>query len=150
MKEQTNGQQAYARKRAEQTAEAKSMVLETLRKCLGVISMACRKVGVSRAQFYKWKEVDAEFAEAVENIVEEQKDFVESKLLENINKNDTQSIVFYLKTKGRDRGYTERSVVQADITSGGKSFNGFASILPQYPNIEEAIAEQERKRKPEE
>lgn len=150
MQERTNGQtQAHARK-AEQTAEAKRLVLETLRKALGVVVIACKKAGVSRSQFYKWKEVDAEFAEAVESIVEEQKDYVEGKLLENINKNDTQSIVFYLSTKAKDRGYTKDMNIKADLTSGGKVFKGFASILPQYPNIEEVIAEQERNRNREE
>lgn len=65
----------------------------------------------------------------VQNEKETMKDFVESKLYQNINENDTTSIIFYLKTQAKDRGYvekTEQSVThdgQVNIISiGGKEF----------------------------
>lgn len=125
------------------TQERKQAVIEALQKSLGIVTTACINAGVSRSQFYEWLKNDAEFSKAVEDIEDVTLDFVEGKLLQNVKDNDTQSILFYLKTKGKRRGYTERTEIQADITSGGKAFAGFSSVLPHYPNIEEVVAERE-------
>lgn len=132
------------------THERKKAVLEALQQSLGIVTTACQATGVGRTQFYEWKKTDAEFAKAVEDIEEVTLDFVEDKLLQNVKNNDTQSILFYLKTKGKGRGYAERTEIQADITSGGKTFVGFSSVLPHYPNIEQAVAEKEQNRPTEE
>lgn len=132
------------------TQERKQAVIEALQKSLGIVTTACINAGVSRSQFYEWLKNDKEFATAVEDVEDLQLDFVEGKLLQNVKGNDTQSIIFYLKTKGKRRGYTERTEIQADITSGGKAFAGFSSVLPHYPNIEEVVAEKEQNRPTEE
>ena len=132
------------------TQERKRAVIEALQKSLGIVTTACINAGVSRVQFYEWKKTDADFAKAVDDIEDVTLDFVEGKLLQNVKDNDTQSILFYLKTKGKRRGYTERTEIQADITSGGKAFTGFSSVLPQYPNIEQTIANTEENRPEEE
>lgn len=125
------------------TQERKQAVIKALQQSLGIVTTACINAGVSRSQFYEWLKNDKEFAMAVEDVEDLQCDFVEGKLLQNVKGNDTQSIIFYLKTKGKRRGYTERTEVVADITSGGKAFAGFSSVLPHYPNIEEVVAERD-------
>jgi len=42
-------------------------------------------------------------------------DLAESKLIQNIQEQDTTSILFYLKTQGKKRGYVERHEVDATI-----------------------------------
>ena len=86
--------------------------LVSLEKSLGIITAAIESTGVSRAKYISWVSVDEEFSKRVALIMEKQIDFVESKLLEKINKGDTAAITFYLKTKGKDRGYTEKSIME--------------------------------------
>lgn len=95
--------------------EKKKQLIENLRLYKGIITNACAVVGVSRATFYNWCKEDAEFNEEVNQINEETLDFVESKLLNNIDKGEVTSIIFYLKTKGRNRGYQEKAEI--DINS---------------------------------
>lgn len=115
MGKKTNKPQTRTRKEQERTTKGKERVLEALDKSLGIVTTACANAGVSQTQFYEWKRTDAEFAEAVKAIDNKQMDFVEGKLLQNIKDNDTQSILFYLRTKGKSRGYTERTELQVEV-----------------------------------
>lgn len=90
----------------------KEKMLEELSASRGIIKIACDRSGISRNTFYEWIKQDLEFKKAVDIIQEEQIDFVESRLLDNINEGDTQASTFYLKTKGKGRGYTERDIPQ--------------------------------------
>jgi hypothetical protein len=81
----------------------------------GIISYACQKAGVSRQTFYNWKKDDPEFAQAVDDVNEDIIDIVESKLLTQINDNNLTAIIFFLKTKGRARGYVEQTDVNANL-----------------------------------
>ena len=83
----------------------KKLMLEALEKSLGIITTACKAVGISRASHYQYMENDPEYAAKVNELTEVQLDFVESKLIERINKGDTVAIIFYLNNKGKSRGY---------------------------------------------
>lgn len=51
---------------------------------------------------------DSSFQLAVTEIQEEALDFVEGQLLQAIREGNLTAIMFYLKTKGRHRGYTDK------------------------------------------
>ena len=72
------------------------------------ISAACEAANISRRTYYDWKEQDDEFSESILEVDESRIDYVENKLFENIDGNKTNEILFYLKTKGKNRGYVER------------------------------------------
>lgn len=97
------------------TQERKRAVIEALQESLGIVTTACINAGIDRSTFYEWVKNDAEFAKTVDDIEDVTLDFVEGKLLQNVNANDTQSILFYLKTKGKRRGYTERTEVKVEL-----------------------------------
>lgn len=78
------------------------------------ITDACEAAGISRRTYYYWIEQDEEFAASIKEIDESLIDFAESKLFENIEGNKTNEILFYLKTKGKNRGYVERQEHQID------------------------------------
>jgi len=92
------------------TEQHKKAVLEALEKSLGVVTTACKKVGIGRTQFYNWLKDDEVFAKQVKDIENIALDFVESKLFENIRDGKTSETIFYLKTKG-NRGYVERQEI---------------------------------------
>lgn len=89
--------------------EKKEKFLEALAHGYGIIATACEAIGIGRSTYYRWYNADPEFKERVDEITETQVDFVESKLMQSINANDTTAIIFYLKTKGKKRGYTDKA-----------------------------------------
>ena len=44
------------------TEQHKKAIIEALEKSLGVVTTACKKVGIGRTQFYNWLKEDYEFA----------------------------------------------------------------------------------------
>jgi hypothetical protein len=96
----------------DKTDSKKKKMIVSLESSLGVVTLACKKAGVSRTQHYFWLSNDEEYKRAVDDISEISVDFVESKLYENIKTGDTTSIIFFLKTKGRKRGYSEHQLIQ--------------------------------------
>ncbi len=82
---------------------------EILKQHMGIISSACKAGGIARATYYVWRDADPAFKEACMEAYEERKDFAESALLKKIKNEDTTSIIFFLKTQAKDRGYVERT-----------------------------------------
>jgi hypothetical protein len=94
----------------------KEAVLEALEKSLGVVTTAVKSVGIARSTFYKWLKEDETFAKEVKDIENIALDFAESQLHSQMKDGNTSATIFYLKTKGKRRGYIEKS--ELDITSG--------------------------------
>ena len=102
----------------EKTAKNKEKLLIALEKTLGVITMACKETGISRQSYHKWYNEDEEFRRRVDEIEDIQTDFVENQLFKKIKEGSERSILFYMKYKGKKRGYND----SIDITTGGKPF----------------------------
>lgn len=86
----------------------KKSLIESLEKSLGVVTTACKTSGCSRETFYKYYREDEEFKAKVDGVQEIALDFVESQLFKNIKDGKSAEMIFYLKTKGKSRGYIER------------------------------------------
>jgi|TARA_R100000700_G_C3177201_1_gene152290 predicted transcriptional regulator len=95
----------------------KEILLKALEQSLGVVTVACKKSDIPRSTYYKWLKEDEEFKKQVKEIENVALDFAESQLHQQIQDNSTAATIFYLKTKGKSRGYVEKS--ELDITSGG-------------------------------
>lgn len=90
------------------TRSRKAQVLKALVKTLGIITSALAAAGVDRSSYSKWRMDDEVFAKAADSVSEVALDFVEGKLLQNIRDGDTTAILFYLRSKGKGRGYDDR------------------------------------------
>lgn len=91
------------------TTKRKAAFLEALERSLGIKTPALKACGnLSPETVRQWCEKDPAFARKMESINAVCGDFVETKLLEKVKKGDTTAIIFYCKTKLKERGYTER------------------------------------------
>lgn len=95
-------------------------MLEALEKSLGVITTACRQVGIDRKTHYNWLKSDKEYSDAVRDIENVALDFAESQLHKQIQEGNTSATIFLLKTKGKKRGYVERQEIQHDASISSK------------------------------
>jgi hypothetical protein len=95
--------------KVDKTDNKKKIFIENLKKSLGIISTACTNTGICRSTFYKWVKNDEEFKREYDEISEYVGDFVESKLLKLINESHPTALIFYCKTKLKNRGYIERT-----------------------------------------
>jgi len=82
----------------------KKAIVEQLRKT-PIIQIACEKIGLSRASFYRWKKDDQKFADNVEQAIEEGShlinDMAESQLISAIKSNNLSAIIFWLRNHHR-------------------------------------------------
>jgi len=93
----------------------KEQLLRALENSLGIVSTACQSAGISRTTYYKYYNEDNKFKKQVDNISETTLDYAESKLFELIGSGNVTATIFFLKTKGKRRGYIERQEVESNI-----------------------------------
>lgn len=98
--------------RTNKIQQNKKALLEALEKSLGVVTSACKTVGVDRTTFYKYVNEDADFKRAVDDVENIALDFAESQLHKQIQNGEVSSTIFFLKTKGKKRGYVEKQEVE--------------------------------------
>jgi len=98
----------------------KENMLDALKKTLGIVSSACIKAGISRGTHYNWLKEDYIYKSRVDEIAEMAIDFVETKMFEQVNNGDSGLIKYYLSTKGKNRGYVERTE-QRQVDEEGKT-----------------------------
>ena len=95
----------------------KQKLLKALEEEHGVVTAACKRAGLSRGAYYKIWNADEKFRQQCDDIQESAVDFVESQLFKQIEEGNITGQIFYLKTKGKHRGYIEKTQVQSEVTS---------------------------------
>jgi len=100
------------------TTPKKELMIETLQKCLGIVTTACLKVGLNRSTHYGWLKEDPDYKARVDEVDDLVIDFAESQLHKSIQNGSDTATIFFLKTKGKRRGYVERSeTIQTNINT---------------------------------
>jgi len=98
----------------------KKAMTEALEKSLGIVTAACKTVGIARQTHYEWYKEDENYRSQVESIADMTLDFAESQLHKQIKDGNSTATIFFLKTKGKHRGYVERQEIQ---TTSDNLFN---------------------------
>ncbi len=88
-------------------AEAAKALLESK----GFVTTAAKRLGISRRQLHNIINKHPTVKEALDDAREEMKDFVESRMYNGIQNDNTALIIFFLKTRAKDRGYVERQEI---------------------------------------
>ena len=98
--------------KANKSDTKKEAMLEALEKSLGIVTTACNAVGINRSTHYDWMKKDSDYASAVKAIEGRTLDFAESHLHKLIKDGNPTATIFFLKTKGKARGYVERQEIE--------------------------------------
>lgn len=97
-------------------AKDKFLLLEQFRKT-PIVQIACEKVGIGRATYYRWRKEDLEFAKEADTALEDGNklvnDMAESQLLSAIRDKNMTAIIFWLKS--HHPNYATRVEVTAGI-----------------------------------
>lgn len=91
----------------------------------GNVSVSCKKVQISRETYYRWCRDDKEFNDKCREIDESLLDLAETMLMKAIKDGKTAELIFFLKTKGKIRGYVERSEV--DVKDTRPDFSNYST-----------------------
>lgn len=118
-------------KAEEKTKKQKEDLLKAFEASLGNVSSACKKCNLTRMTFYNYYNNDEAFKHQVDEVNESLLDFAETALLKNIKEGKETSLIFYLKTKGKSRGYVEKT--ESDV-----NINGFEKLMMELPDPDEA------------
>ena len=97
---------------SDKTDTKKEQLLQALEQSLGVVSTACKKAKVSRDTLYRWLKSDPDYKRKVVELENIALDFGESALHELIRGGNPAATIFFLKTKGKVRGYVETTDLQ--------------------------------------
>lgn len=123
----------------DKTEQHKKAMLEALEQSLGVVTTACKKVGIGRTTHYMWLKEDEKYKKEVESIEDIALDFAESQLHKQIRDGNTAGTIFYLKTKGKKRGYIERTEVQQETTYKSLDINIIDTGIPLASNEKDIV-----------
>lgn len=95
------------------TAMAKKAFIDAYAKTFGNVTEAAKIVSISRQTYYNWIKDDPDFQAELQAVepAEQIVDLAENGLIKKIQSGDVVAIIFALKTKGKHRGYVERSEI---------------------------------------
>jgi len=91
-------------------------MIAAIEEAQGFVTKASSILGCSRNKFYTYLKRYPTVQEVLEDTREKRHEWVESKLMKQINDDVLTAIIFYLKTQGKHLGYVERQ----EVSQSGK------------------------------
>ena len=89
----------------------KKEYVEAVTEARGLISVAARRLGVTRKAVYEARDRYPDVSTALNVARERTTDLAEGKLYEQIAAGNMTAIIFYLKCQAKNRGYIEKSEI---------------------------------------
>lgn len=97
--------------------EFKEKFIEQLKIYMNNVSRTCEAMKVPRPTFEFWKRHDKKFIEMLQESEARQVDYVESKLMSQIEKGNIRAIKYFLSTRGRKYGWGPENSQNINITT---------------------------------
>lgn len=88
-----------------------TQVANALMETKGMVYLAAKRLGCSHTTVYNYIEKHASVKDAWDSANGEMGDVAELKLYQAVQDGQPWAVAFYLKTKGKSRGYTERQEI---------------------------------------
>ena len=85
-----------------------AQIIQAVHETKGMIYLAAERLGCSGENITQRAKKTPAIAEAIARETERSVDITELQLIKQINEGNTTAMIFYLKTKGKQRGYIER------------------------------------------
>lgn len=89
-------------------------LIDAINDARGFVTKAAEILGCSRKTFYVYLKKFVTAQEALSDAREKRHEWVESKLMKQIDNDNLTAIIFYLKTQGKHLGYVERQELAHD------------------------------------
>ena len=98
---------------------SKKKIKAALEQNNGNVSAAARALNCTRKTLYNHINEDEKLKALLEDARENLVDLAEEHLVKNIKDGDTTAIIFTLKTRGAERGWSEKSRIELTGANGG-------------------------------
>jgi hypothetical protein len=108
----------------------KIQLLEQLRKT-PIVELACKKIGIGRATYYRWRKDDSTFLKEADEALDDGASFInemaESQLISAIQERNLSAIIFWLKH------HHNRYATRVEVTAEVKNLN--QQLTPEQQKI---------------
>ena len=124
-------------------------IIATLTACGGIVLHAAERLGVARQTVHSWIAADPDLKAAHDGVSEELLDIAESNIIEKVRQGDLEATKFYLRSKGRARGWGDHTRVEATVnttvTNSVPRIDYSAYTLEEMEQLEALLAKGEQK-----
>ena len=103
-------------------APKKRRMIEVLNNELGIVTSACKIVGINPCTHYEWLKTDNEYKEAVEALEIRKEDIIEKAFLSLVIDKNPQAVIHAVKTKLKHRGYGENPITINNTNSNDPAY----------------------------
>jgi len=106
------------------------MVREAIQGSGGIISIIAKRCNVTREWMSKYLHKHKTLLKALKEEKESVLDMAEAKIISSLNNGDIKTVKWYLLTQGKDRGYSKREEIRADVRT--VTADKFREAFEQY------------------
>ena len=103
-------------------------MLKFLYEQMGVVRQAAPKAGIDASTHYIWLARDQEYRKKVEAVKNEILDMAEAVVIKKITEMDLKAAIYYLDSKGYERGYGQKPGTAIQVNTAVNNQQGLVDV----------------------